>query len=115
MLTFFLFGNRDDSAATAQAKKAKNIPEAVAVSLLLGIVFTAVWLRTLKLVSLQYVDWKRSLPVLVAASVCIPGAVPFLKALMTTFSTAEAARQVRETPPQRGETGVYYSARRQLP
>ena len=100
VLTFFLFGNRDDSAATAQAKKAKNIPEAVAVSLLLGIVFTAVWLRTLKLVSLQHVDWKRSLPVLVAASVCIPGAVPFLKALMTTFSTAEAARQVRETPPQ---------------
>ena len=61
---------------------------AAALSLLLGCVFVAVWLRTLRVVSLQFVDWQRALPFLLAAAVCVPAAIPFLRLLLAALFAA---------------------------
>ena len=59
---------------------------AAAVSVLLGGVFVTVWLRTLRIVSLHFIDWKHSLPVLAAAVVSVPLSVPFLGRLLKAIA-----------------------------
>ena len=56
------------------------------LSLLAALVFAAVWLRSLRLVSLQFFDWKASLPVLTAAVISTPLAVPFLARCLSAAS-----------------------------
>ena len=72
---------------------------AAGVSVLLGIVFAAVWLRTLRVVSLQHIDWKRSLPVLTAAVCSVPLSVPFLSRVLAAFAACrgEMDTQIRGT------------------
>ncbi len=87
-LTICLLRSGAPARESSHTDQGRSILRALGVSLLLGIVFAAVWLRTLRAVSLQFVDWKRSLPVLCAAAVCIPGAVWFLKELLSALSAA---------------------------
>ncbi|MBP5744029.1 MAG: hypothetical protein J6W44_03865 [Oscillospiraceae bacterium] len=76
------FDHHGEKAALSR----RQLLEAAAVSVLLGGVFAAVWLRTLRLVSLQFIDWKRSLPVLAAAVCAVPLAVPFLSRVLAAIS-----------------------------
>ena len=79
----------------------KHLFWAAAVSLLLGGVFVAVWLRTLRLVSLQFIDWRRSSPVFAAAVVSVPLSVPFIRRIL---ASADACREDSYRRIPEGET-----------
>ena len=86
----------------------KTLLPAAALSLLLGGVFITVWLRTMRVVSLQFIDWRRSLPALLAAAVCVPAAVPFLHVLLAALRAGEGTEEapgvgMRTAEPQ----GIY--------
>ena len=81
----FLLLRFDKKYAGEKDKREVSVLPAVMTSLLLSGVFIAVWLRTLRIVSLQFIDWKRSLPILVAAGAAAIGAVPFVRRTLYAF------------------------------
>ena len=60
----------------------RALPAAVFLSLFFSALFLIVWLRTKRLVSLQFFAWRKALPILLAGGVGLVGAVPFLSALL---------------------------------
>ena len=56
----------------------KTIGTAALLAVLFAAVFLLVWLRTRRLVSLQFFDWRKALPLLLTALVCAPASVPWL-------------------------------------
>ena len=97
-LTVLLIRYQDQHREKTEVSRGKLLG-AAGVSVLLGIVFAAVWLRTLRVVSLQYIDWKRSLPVLTAAVCSVPLSVPFLSRVLAAFAACrgEMDTQIRGT------------------
>ncbi len=83
--------------AASEMNKKKIRPKhgtAAAASLISGfaaLVFAAVWLRSMRTVSLHFFDWKSSMPVLISAVVCAPCAVPFLSRVLTAVMNTEEA------------------------
>ena len=73
-----------------------------ALSLFLALVFGTVWLRSLRLVSLEFFDLGRAWPVLLAACLCGLLSLPFTSALTAALRAPEAG----ETPPPAGEGGT---------
>ena len=76
-------GNREsnDPADCSRAKLS-----AFLISAFLAFVFSTVWLRTMRVISLQFFDWKAAFPVLSAAVVCAFLAVPFIDRLLKALS-----------------------------
>ncbi len=56
------------------------------VSLLLGVVFAVVWMRTKRIVSVRFVDWKQAGPILMITAISTPCSVPFIRELLKIFS-----------------------------
>ena len=52
------------------------------LSFFLTIVFLVIWLRTKRLLSLSFFQWKESIPTLIAGLVGMVGAIPFISALL---------------------------------
>ena len=75
-------------------KKRENrrcLPVAVFLSLFLSALFLIVWLRTKRLVSLQFFEWRKAIPILLAAGISCAGAVPFLSALLLALGESLTA------------------------
>ena len=63
------------------------------ISLLLGVIFAAVWMRTKRIVSVRFVDWKQAgliLTIAVAAGLC---SVPLVRKILQFFSRSRKKRQ----------------------
>ena len=56
----------------------KTVRTAALLAVLFAAVFLLVWLRTRRLVSLQFFDWRKAMPLLLTALVCTPASVPWL-------------------------------------
>ena len=97
-LTDLLIRYQDQHREKTEVSRGKLLG-AAGVSVLLGIVFAAVWLRTLRVVSLQHIDWKGSLPVLTAAVCSVPFAIPFLSRVLAAFAASRGniGTQIRGT------------------
>ena len=62
------------------------------ISLLLGVIFAAVWMRTKRIVSVRFVDWKQAgliLTIAVAAGLC---SVPLVRKILQFFSRSRKKR-----------------------
>ena len=99
-----------------QKGEKKRFAAAALLSLLLGGVFVAVWLRTMRVVALQFIDWGRSLPVLIAAAVSVPLAVPFLRRLLDLLASERGAAGSGTMPKAGALTGerLYVDGRDRL-
>ena len=87
-LVFFLL-RFDEKHADERDKRDGSAFPAIMTSLLLAGVFIAVWLRTLRVVSLQSIDWKRSLPFLAVAVGAAIVSLPFVHKTLYVFFNYE--------------------------
>ena len=87
-----------DNRRMKSAERIKEIPLAYAcvVTAFLAFVFSVVWLRTRKLVSLDFFRWMDAAPILAAALVGAIGAVPFVRTMLNGISTSFMNRTASE-------------------
>ena len=64
----------------------KTFGAAALFALLFAAVFLIVWLRTKRLISLWFFDWRKALPWLLTALVCAPASVPWLACVLEAFA-----------------------------
>ncbi len=57
-------------------------PAAPVLALVFAALFLIIWLRTKRLISLQFFQWREALPILLAAAVGAAGAIPFLSGIL---------------------------------
>jgi hypothetical protein len=88
-LSLLLLQASGTDGRTARPGK-KSIRNAVLLALLFAAVFLIVWLRTGRLVSLRFFDWRAALPLLLTVLVCAPCAVPWLACAAETLSDGAA-------------------------
>ena len=62
------------------------------VDLFLAFLFVVIWLRTKRLVSLQFFNFRKSVPVLITAVICTPCAVPFTQQILKVFCNSFGQR-----------------------
>ena len=82
LLLFSLLRSQGTKVATGKEKSCWQTLGGLLLALMLAALFLIVWLRTKRLVSLQFFAWREALPILAAAVVATVGAVPFLSALL---------------------------------
>ena len=87
-----------DNRRMKSAERIKEIPLAYAcvVTAFLAFVFSVVWLRTRKLVSLDFFRWMDAAPILAAALIGAIGAVPFVRTMLNGISTSFMNRTASE-------------------
>ena len=78
----------------------KTVRTAALLAVLFAAVFLLVWLRTRRLVSLQFFDWRKALPLLLTALVCAPASVPWLACAVEKLGRDPAGRPA---PPESGQ------------
>ncbi len=79
----------------------KTIGTAALLAVLFAAVFLLVWLRTRRLVSLQFFDWRKALPLLLTALVCAPASVPWLACAVEKLGRDPAGRPALPESGQR--------------
>ena len=90
----------------------RYFPAAILISMLLSGLFLIVWLRTKRLVSLQFFAWREALPILAAAAVGFAGAVPFLSKLL--HAAGKVFSEKRDTAHPEGGSTITREERRLL-
>ena len=79
----------------------KAFGPAAFLAVLFAALFLLIWLRTIRLVSLEFFDLRKSLPLLITAIICAPASVPWLAGLLEAVSGIPTAQPVLSVYGQR--------------
>ncbi len=96
-----LFLRTAEAGGRLPGPKKKTVRTAALLAVLFAAVFLMVWLRTRRLVSLQFFDWRKALPLLLTALVCAPASVPWLACAVEKLGRDPAGRPALPESGQR--------------
>ena len=103
-LCLFLVRSPDRAEMNDKAgTRCQTVFLAVLISLVMAVFFTVIWLRTRRIVSLHFLDWRAAAPFLLTAVICTPLAIPFLDTLIRTVGQHSENLQPDRTIPSEGK------------
>ena len=113
LFTALMAARQSAAEKTVNSERNGLRPAAMLLSMALAVLFLVVWLRTKRLVSLQFFEWRKAVPILLCACAGALGSLPFLSALLNAaaLSVTDTGSGLRSTAGSAGaapaKTAVY--------